>query len=203
MKQTLTLVGSILLGALLKAGRAEIAGICTSLTYADGGLYCRENNDGICKGDLGDFPAQRSFPWYVEWAENGNLYLLEHLESRTYIKYTDMLYLDASPGAFAPLRFTPDNSTLAPGETSWAWFSVYGGIMWTPTGDPLDGTPNSEGKVRGQGFEFVDVPGYPGLKQAYWNQTLFDLMYEGKASGNGLAFCHGDYSAVFIEGDRP
>jgi hypothetical protein len=33
---------------------------------------------------------------------------------KQYTRYRDQLYIDTSPGAFAPLRFTPGNSTLVP-----------------------------------------------------------------------------------------
>lgn len=134
--------------------------------------------------------------------------LIERTGPREYIRYRDELYIDASPGAFAPLRFTPDNSTLGPGETSWAWFSPYGVILWTPTGNPVDGTTDSEGRGRWPGFQWVDVDvaGYPGVKQAYWNQTRFDEMVLGEDFGHELlAMCRGDYGPGFtiVDGDRP
>lgn len=121
---------------------------------------------------------------------------------REYTKYKDQTYMDVSPGAFAPLGFTHDNSSLADGETSWAFTGVLGFIMWTPTGDLADGTPNGDGSIVGQGFDLIDVPDYPGLKQAYWNQTLFDYMRDGNA-GKDLTMCNGDPSGTIIEGDRP
>lgn len=108
----------------------------------------------------------------------------------SYIQYTDRLYLDASPGAFAPLAFTADNSTLAEGETTWAWTGALGMPLWTPTGDPGDASPGS--RVTGQGFEWVGVEGYPGLQRAYWNQTMWEEVLAGRDEGNMLTICYGD-----------
>jgi hypothetical protein len=46
-----------------------------------------------------------------EWREGPTRYFRDNLTP----------YIDVSPGAFAPLRFTSDNKTLAPGETTWDW----------------------------------------------------------------------------------
>ena len=119
-----------------------------------------------------------------------------------YTRYKDQLYIDASPGAFGPVGFTPDNSTLADGETSWAMMGAGGLILWTPTGNLSDGTQEGSGRLRGQGWDLIDVPEYPGLKQAYWNQTLFEHMYAG-GEGKDLTYCYGDYSPTIIDGDRP
>lgn len=145
----------------------------TSLTI--GGIYCRKYEDrGGCVSDLGDFPAKKSFRLNstffppqkflrtqltapVLWSDDMRIYLLEQTKGHNYIQYKDHLYLDASPGAFAPLSFTADNSTLADGETSWAWTGVMGFPLWTPTGDPRDATPGSA--VKGQGFDWVEVEG--------------------------------------------
>lgn len=137
----------------------------------------------------------------VFWSEDMSLYLMEGNTSRHYIQYKDRLYLDASPGAFAPLGFTADNSTLSGGETTWAWTGALGFLLWTPTGDPLDASPGSA--VMGQGFEWVDVEGYPGLRRAYWNQTLFDEVWAGRDEGHMLMMCNGDYRATIEMGDSP
>lgn len=131
-----------------------------------------------------------------------NIYLLEQTQGHNYIQYKDRLYLDASPGAFAPLSFTADNSTLADGQTSWAWVGALGFPLWTPTGNVADATPGEE--VKGQGFEWVDVEDYPGLRRAYWNQTLYEELWAGRHDGHMLTMCYGDYSDPKIEqGDRP
>ena len=137
----------------------------------------------------------------VLWSEDKNLYLLEEQKSHNYIQYKDRLYLDASPGAFAPLAFTADNSTLSEGETTWAWTGALGFILWTPSGDPGDATPG--GVVKGQGFEWVDVEGYPGLQRAYWNQTRWEEVQQGKEDGTFLTMCYGDYKPSIELGDRP
>ncbi|PGH23788.1 hypothetical protein AJ80_02218 [Polytolypa hystricis UAMH7299] len=182
---------------------AATVGLCTGFTYADGGIYCRDNGDGACLGDLGDFPAKTSFPWHIDWADDMSLFLLERTGSREYTRYKDKLYIDASPGAVVPLRYTADNSTLTGGETSWAWTGAYGIIMWTPTGNIRDATPNGSGSIIGSGFELVEVKGYPGLRQAYWNQQKFDDMLVGKYTGGFLTMCYGDYSPIITEGNRP
>ena len=134
------------------------------------------------------------------------LRLVESTGISEYIRYRDQLYIDASPDAFGPLRFTPDNSTLSAGETSWGWFSAYGFVWWTPTGDPVDGMKDSEGRNRWPGFQWVEVDGYPGLKQAYWNQTRFDDLRLPEDVGHELlANCRGDYGpgVTIIDKDRP
>ncbi|KAK2790421.1 hypothetical protein FQN53_009444 [Emmonsiellopsis sp. PD_33] len=135
----------------------------------------------------------------------GLRYLAERTDSAEWTVYQDQLYIDASTNAYAPLRFTPDNTTLADGETSWAWWDAMGVLLWTPTGDPKDGTERGEGTVLGQGFTLVDVDGYPGLKQAYWNQTMFDEMYAGRWNHEGyLTICHKvrDDPSI-VHADRP
>lgn len=118
-----------------------------------------------------------------------------------YIQYKDKLALDASPGAFAPLTFTPDNSTLTGGETTWAWTGAIGFILWTPTGDHGDATPGEA--ITGQGFAWADVEGYPGLQQAYWNQTLWEEVWAGRAAGTMLTMCYGDLNPSIVMGEHP
>jgi hypothetical protein len=138
----------------------------------------------------------------VEIGADKNMYLAKVVGHRTYIRYRDHAYLDKSPGAFAPVRFTPDNSTLAPGETSWSWASPYGIIMFTPTGNLADTTTSSGGVA--SGIQWVNVPGFPGLKRVYWNQTLWQGMRAGTATGGtAITMCHGDYDPTIIQGDRP
>ncbi|SPO05442.1 uncharacterized protein DNG_08129 [Cephalotrichum gorgonifer] len=203
MKPSATTVSSALLGGAAFASAGTV-GNCISLSYADGGIYCRESVRGGCLADLGDFPAKKSFRLNVLWADDMSLHLLEQTgTSRTYIQYQDKLYLDTSPGAFQPLSFTADNNTLASGETSWAWTGAEGFILWSPTGRLRDSTPRGDGSITGQGFELVEVEGYPGLKQAYWNQTLWEEVWAGREQGKFLSICYGDYKPKIIQGDRP
>lgn len=131
-----------------------------------------------------------------------SIYLVEQVgTSRNYIQYKDKLALDASPGAFAPLTFTPDNSTLTGGETTWAWSGILGFILWTPTGDLRDGKPGSA--VTGQGFAWADVEGYPGLQRAYWNHTLWEEMMAGRSDGALLTMCNGDLHPNIVMGEHP
>ncbi|KAK2799803.1 hypothetical protein FQN51_006730 [Onygenales sp. PD_10] len=212
MKHTLS---STLLGTFLLLTRTTVLGqevlpnvilLCDQFwSYADGGLYCR-NKPGTesCLGDLGDFPAERSFPWFAQLTDDLLLHLTEQTSSRNYITYRDSLYIDTSPGAFAPLRFTPDNSTLTGGETAWAWTTPAGFPFWTPTGRVADGTAGGDGAIIGQGFQVVDVEGHPGVRQAYWNQTKFEEMYAGREDGGLLTVCYGDYDPESItQGDSP
>jgi len=86
-------------------------------------------------------------------------------------------YIDTSPGAFAPIRFTADNSTLKPGETTYGWMSVYGFLMWSPTGYLKDVYPppqdGAQTVMPEQGWQLVPTSN-PDVVQVYWNQTLFE-----------------------------
>ena len=142
------------------------------------------------------------------WSDDKSIYLVEengisdnNPTRRDYIQYKDKLGLDASPGAFAPLFFTPDNSTLTGGETTWAWTGAIGIILWTPTGDPADATPGDG--ITGQGFAWADVEGYPGLQRAYWNHTLWEEVVAGRADGGLLGLCYGDLRADIEMGEHP
>ncbi|KAL2759755.1 hypothetical protein ACRALDRAFT_1067516 [Sodiomyces alcalophilus JCM 7366] len=199
---------------------------CPELAYANGGIYSRVDEHGVLVPDLGNFPitgdswelatkrkhqrktrdkpgirrereeADTTHPLQVEWGTDGNLYLLRSAGNSIYIRYRDHAYLDTNPGAVEPLRFTPDNSTLGPGEASWAWSNLVGFPFFLPDGNH-QATP---GRIPPQGFEFLDVPGYRGVKQIYWNQTHYDAGLPGKW---WPTMCLPDRSAVLVRVDRP
>lgn len=200
-----TVASVVLAGASVVGAGKGTVGLCGSMAYADGGLYCRENSVGACTTDLGDFPAKKKWSLQILWTDDKSIHLLKSSERdpHTYTQFKDKLYIDASPGALAPIGFTPDNSTLIEGETTWAWSGAYGFILWSPSDNPYDGLPDG-GIVTGQGVEWVSVPGYPGLKQAYWNVRKFEeTKRTGKDSGGSFGMCYGDYSATIIQGDSP
>ncbi|KEZ42183.1 hypothetical protein SAPIO_CDS6253 [Scedosporium apiospermum] len=200
---TLASVALVGAGAAVAGGKGTV-GLCQSMTYADGGIYCRETNVGSCISDLGDFPAKKTWNLEILWTDDGSIHLIKETNQRSvYTKFKDKLYIDASPSAVRPISFTPDNTTLTGGETSWAWSGAYGLILWSPTGNPSDGLAEG-GLVTGQGVEWLDVAGYPGLKQAYWNVTKFEESRRtGVNRGGSFAMCYGDYQSVIVEGDRP
>lgn len=71
-------------------------------------------------------------------------------------------------------------------------------------GLPEDPEEGSGGGVdAGQGWEFVDVDGYEGLKRVWWNQSRFEDMRAGRGKGTVLGWCYGDYSPVFEDVDGP
>lgn len=133
--------------------------------------------------------------------------------SHRYTVLPEQLYLDASPGAFAPIGFVAggSNATLAPGQTTWGFFGAYGFLLFSPTGNVADiGTPDNVGTggagtgggtqvLAQQGYTWVDKAGYPGVSQLYWNQTQFDeVVRRGNRRLRGATFgmCSGDYEGI-------
>ena len=106
-----------------------------------------------------------------------------------YNKYNkDVLVINTTPGAFAPVTFgNPDNLSI--NETSRYWFVPYAHLQWTPTQSYADGCPiGRPGTIAGSGWQLVEVQNYPGLFRQFWNQTLFDAMRAGIRDGGNLEY---------------
>lgn len=206
MKPSANTVASVVLaGASVATAGQGTVGLCMSMAYADGGIYCRENSVGACITDLGDFPAKNKWDLQILWTDDKSIHLLKQSDKdpHTYTQFKDKLYINAARGAVDPIGFTPDNSTLLEGETTWAWSGAYGFILWSPTQDSMDGLP-SGGLVTGQGVEWRDVPGYRGLKRAHWNVNKYEeTKRSGKDSGGSFGMCYGDYSSKIVQGGSP
>lgn len=132
--------------------------------------------------------------------------LTEELDGMKFRRYNLTPYIDISPGAFAPLRFTSDNSTLTPGETSWGWMSVAGYLMWSPTGHLKEVAPPAKNgglEVHPeQGWQLVSA-GIPELYQIYWNQTKFEAGDTSYDDGYQVGQCGVDidtpYTGRFVD----
>lgn len=116
---------------------------------------------------------------------------------RQYLRYNLTPYIDVSPGAFAPLRFTSDNSTLAPGETTWGWMAASGMLLWSPTGDMDDVPQDDNGGISfSQGWQIAPTT-TEGVFQIYWNQTRFELNDYVSRLSWPVGQCHGDYTTPY------
>lgn len=99
-----------------------------------------------------------------------------------------------SEGAFAPIRFTSDNSTLTGGETSFGFLSAYGFLMWSPTGKLADVLPASGNLEVWQGWQLVESD-VTDVYQIYWNQTKFENDDRGDLSYQ-MGQCYGVYNST-------
>lgn len=116
--------------------------------------------------------------------------------------HKDVLYLDASPGAHAPVGFK-NPKKLKGGETGAYWYIGYGVLLWTPTTNFNDGAAPG-GIFTGGGIQEEPVKGNDGLYQLYWNQTLFEARHAGQTVyDNGAAWwplCYPDPLGVVTDG---
>lgn len=130
--------------------------------------------------------------------------LADRVDFHRYNVFDRRLYLDSSPGAFAPMGFTRDNSTLRGGETTWGFFGAQGFLIWSSTGRIADAGPPAKGGgtqvVAQQGFDWVESD-WPGVYQLYWNQTQWEEAVRGKYNLQAGFFgqCYGDYSPVMTD----
>ncbi|KAL2209196.1 hypothetical protein CC79DRAFT_1332426 [Sarocladium strictum] len=118
--------------------------------------------------------------------------------NKNYDLFDQVLYIDASPGAYEPLGFKRE-SELKGGETAGYWSLPYGMLLWSPT-DDTGGTQSGGEFISAYQFEPVD--GVEGLNKIYWNQTL----YEVRKAGGGrdmiwdqFPFCYSDTGILFTE----
>ncbi|KAB5558433.1 hypothetical protein GE09DRAFT_113521 [Coniochaeta sp. 2T2.1] len=202
MALTKTFLLAACLSTALAAIQTDHVYLCGRVaTYVDGGLYVVKNPDGSTSGIVGDHvngaskfeftlaltdPADKQ-PYGPEFpillTEPGPGY-------NTFFRHNLTPYINVSPGAFAPLRFTSDNSTLAPGETSWGWMAVAGIISWSPTGhvgDAPGGSPQHPPTT--QGFQLVRATADSSVYQIYWNQTRYEASEYVPGSSYALAQC--------------
>jgi hypothetical protein len=113
--------------------------------------------------------------------------------AKSYYLFDQVLYIDASPGAYEPIGFKRE-SELKGGETAGYWSLPYGLLIWHRT-DTSDGDFITA-------YQFEPVEGVPGLNKIYWNQTL----YEERKAGGGrdviwdqFPFCYSDTEINFTE----
>ena len=177
-------------------------------SYADGGIYCRimEANGPACTSDLGNFPAKETFPLNLAYTfGSGPMSPLNVARSvdgfHSYEVKRLRLYLHNKPGAATPIGFIADNSTLPPGATTWGFFSPYGLLVWSPTGNLADaGRPNGHGSsvLVTQGFQWLPESGHrretQGVYRLHWNNTQYEVNRKGDrtADGTTLVF-YADY----------
>ncbi|OAA56315.1 hypothetical protein SPI_07926 [Niveomyces insectorum RCEF 264] len=170
--------------------------ICTDNIFADGFLYRKENSDGSASTSLGDFPAKVTFPLYLAVTSHADapLYPIQPaklVSAHNYQALDQLLYINASKGAFAPVGFVDgsSNATLGAGETTWGFYSGYGFFMfYNPAVAPSPAIPASSSAssfnpVHVQGFQWVPVAGQAGVTQLYWNQTQYDEAAAAAAAG--------------------
>lgn len=119
--------------------------------------------------------------------------------NKNYDLFDQVLYIDASPGAYEPVGFKRE-SELKGGETASYWLVPWGMLVWSPT--DRSGSTQSALADLITAFQFEPVEGVQGLNKIYWNQTL----YEERKAGGGrdviwdqFPFCYSDTGMLFTE----
>jgi hypothetical protein len=92
-------------------------------------------------------------------------------------------YVDYTPGAFAPVSFVADNSTLKGGNSTWGWRRQSGYLYAAP----VESTLTSAGQH--SGLQWVTEG---KVSRLYWNQTKWKSGASGSvllspSADNGLA----------------
>lgn len=90
-----------------------------------------------------------------------------------------------SPGAFAPVRFVADNSTLKGGETTYGWRSIERITYF-----------DVNGNWYGSGFQWVPVE---GGRQLYWNQTRYESDIKSDVKAGEVLVCYSLTSSVVVD----
>jgi hypothetical protein len=111
-----------------------------------------------------------------------------------YERQLEQPYVDYSAGAFVPVRFVSDNSTLKGGESTWGWRNALQVFYASPARD----TFTTAGEA--SGLQWVDSK-YTGVQQLFWNQTRFEFFKNGPVNGSlstQLA-CYSPSATVFTD----
>jgi len=119
--------------------------------------------------------------------------------AHSYTIFNRHLYLDNRPGAFEPVGFVADNSTLAAGQTTWGFFGILGFLVWSPTGRIEDAGPRERNgntqAVAQQGWVWRNTT-TEGVARLHWSQEQFQRVVEGGdvalGAGNALGVCRSD-----------
>lgn len=112
--------------------------------------------------------------------------------TQTFTAFDSFLYINISANAYEPVSFVEGgNSSLGLGQTTWGFYSAYGYLIWYNPSALSSRSLSARDSIPVQGYQWVDVEGYPGITQLYWNQTKYGLNEAG-SSASGFGICSGD-----------
>jgi hypothetical protein len=191
-----------ILGASGAVAAVPSVAVCEGAIYADGNVFTYAGTSGK---PLGGYPAKTTFPISLYVPDNTpqrGMRLMQKTGGSNFARYSDVLYIDASPHAYEPVGFKPAKKLSAAESDKW-WGMPYGLLYWSPTTDMSDGTA-PDGSWIGGGFVDKPVEGYPGLTQLYWNQTQWEEAVAGRIRPTGyFPPCWAETSSVIVDYPHP